>query len=178
MNKKGKDRKCLHCQDFFPPNNYNAHVQEFCCRTDKCKKASSCASSRKYRKKKQDDRLWKKIECDRVKRYQNKHPDYWKSEKKVKIFSSNLLLRDFAQAQKIDSLPLLRDFVLYYSACLTGFIAHTTDLSDDSLLRDFAFSSLNKFYDKGIALSGERKSQSFKEENYHDSERNRKTRSP
>lgn len=175
MKNRGQSRKCQHCKNFFLASNYNAHKQEFCCRNE-CRKASSRASSRKHRKKNQDDLSWKKTECERVKQYQSKHPDYWKSEKKAKIFSSDLLLRDFAQAQNIDSFSLLRDFVLYNSACLTGFIAHTTDLSDDLLLRDFAFTSLNRFYDIGIALYEKRKSNSFKEENYHDSKGNRKTR--
>ena len=156
MNNKGKDRKCPYCWDFFPPDNYNAHKQQFCRRTDECRKAASRASSRKYREKKRNDLLWKKSECERVKKHHRKHPDYWRIGKNAKIISSDSLLRDFAQAQKIDSLPVLRDFVLYYSACLTGFIAHTTDHGDNLLLRDNALSYLNRFYDKGIALSTER----------------------
>ena len=174
MNDKGKSRKCPHCIDYFPPDNYNAHKQEFCCLTDECRKAASRASSRKNREKKRNDLLWKKKESGRVKEWQKKHPDYWKSEKKSKIIFDDTLLRDFAQAQKIDSLPLLRDFVLYYSACLTGFIAHTTEFNRDLLLRDNAFSYLNRFYDKGIALSSGRNNNSLKEEDYHDPERNRK----
>lgn len=178
MNNKGKDRKCLHCKDFFPPGNYNAHAQEFCRLNDECCKAASCASSKKYREKKRNDLSWKKSECEYVKEWQRKHPDYWKRGKKTEKSFSNLLLGDFAQAQKIDSLPLLRDFVLYYSACLAGFIAHTTDQGGDLLLSDNAFSYLNRFYDKGIALSTERNINSFKEEDYHDPERNRKSRTP
>ncbi len=176
MKNIGKDRKCLHCAAFFTPSNYNAHVQEYCRLNYECKKAASRASSKKCRERKRNNILWKKSECERVKGWQKKHPDYWKSEKKSKIIFRDTLLRDFAQAQKIDSLPLLRDFVLYYSACLTGFIAHTTDLGSDLLLRDNAFSYLNRFYDKGIALSSERNNNSFKEENYHDSKGNRKSR--
>ncbi len=176
MKNKGKDRKCPHCRNYFPPNNYNAHKQEFCCRTDECKKAASCASSRNHREKKRNDLSWKKSECKRVKKWQKKHPDYWQREKSSKKVFGDLLLRDFAQAQKIDSLPLLRDFVLYYSACLTGFIAHTTDLESDLLLRDNALSYLNRFYDKGIALSTERNINSCKEEDYHNPKRNRKSR--
>ena len=174
MKNKGTSRQCLHCKDFFSPSNYNAHVQQFCRLNDECRKAASRASSKKCREKKRNDLSWKKSECERIKSWQQKHPDYWKKEKKSKIMFSDTLLRDFAQAQKIDSLPLLRDFVLYYSACLTGFIAHTTDQSGNSLLRDNAFSYLNKFYDKGIALSTERTNHSFKEEDYHDSKGNRK----
>lgn len=176
MNNKGKNRKCLHCEVFFSPSNYNMHVQEFCRLNDECCKAASCASSQKYREKKRNELSWKKSECERVKGWQKKHPDYWKREKKAKIILSDTLLRDFAQAEKIDSLPLLRDFVLYYSACLTGFIAHTADLGNDLLLRDNAFSYLNRLYDKGIAISTEMKNHSFKEEDYHDPERNRKAR--
>ena len=156
MNDKGKSRKCPHCKDFFQPDPYNAHVQQFCCRTDECRKAASRASSRRCRENKRNKLSWKKGECKRVKEWQKKHPDYLKREKNPKQVPSDLLLRDFAQAQKIDSLPLLRDFVLYYSACLTGFIAHTTDSRGDLLLRDTALSCLNRFYDKGIALSAER----------------------
>ena len=66
------------------------------------------------------------------------------------------LLRDMTQAQKVTSFPVLRDIVVYLHACLTGYIAHTTDWNEDLLLRDFIATLMNKFYDKGIDLSTER----------------------
>lgn len=174
MKKRGKKRKCLYCQILFTPDRYNDHHQQFCNGNDECKKASHRAASQKNRDKHRNDISWKEKENERVKKWQKEHPDYWKRKKNAKIISSDLVLRDFAQAQKVTSFPVLRDIVLYYSACLSGFIAHTGDWDEKLLLRDFIATRMNRFYDKGIALSAERNINS-KEEDYHDPERNRKS---
>ena len=77
--------------------------------------------------------------------------------KKAEKKSSDLFLRDFAQAPEKTNFPVLRDFVFYISSCLVGFIAHTHDWDNDLLLRDSFGTLLNRFYDRGIALSLESK---------------------
>lgn len=178
MKNTGKSRKCSFCHTIFNPDRYNIHVQEFCCHSRECRKASSRASSKKYREKKRGDLEWKKNECERVKRYQREHPGYWKKQKKPGKNFPDLFLRDFAQAQKTADFPLLRDFVFYFGTCLTGFIAHTSDWGDDLLLRDFIGSLLNRFYDKGIALSSEGNINLSKEDFNHDPKRSRKPGAP
>jgi hypothetical protein len=175
MKYRGKTRLCLFCQIPFIPCKNNVHYQQFCCNTDECKKASNRASSKKYRERKRSDKKWKEKECERVKKYQKEHPDYWKREKKANFISGDLLLRDFAQAQKVTTFPVLRDIVMYLSACLAGYVAHTTDWEEGLLLRDFIATRLNPLYDKGIALSSEGNIKSFKEEDYHDPKGNRKS---
>lgn len=156
MKKRGKKRKCLYCQILFTPDRYNDHHQQYCNGNDECKKASHRAASRKYRDKRRDDTSWKEKENERVKKWQKEHPGYWITKKNAKIISRDSVLRDFAQAQKVTSFPVLRDIVVYYSACLSGFIAHTAGLDSELLLRDFIATVLNPLYDKGIALSAER----------------------
>ena len=175
MKNRGKSRKCIFCQTSFIPDPRNKHDQQYCSEINDCKRESHRAASARYRQKHRNDKNKKEKDCERVKKWQRKHPDYWKTKKSAKIISMDLLLRDMTQAQKVTSFPLLRDMTFYLYACFSGYVAYTTDWSEDLLLRDFIANRMNQFYDKGIALSGEREIQSFKEENYHDSEGNRKT---
>jgi len=179
MKDTGKSRKCPFCHVPFTPGRHNSHSQVFCCRNKECKQASSRAASKKYREKKRSDVSWKKEECNRVKKYQWEHPDYWKKEKNGKKDFTDLVLRDFVQARKTADFPVLRDFVLYFGNCLIGFIGHTSDWDNDLLLRDSIGSLLNGFYDKGIALFSERNINPLIKENcYHDSQRNHQSPAP
>jgi hypothetical protein len=153
MKRTGNHRRCPHCGIWFMPDPYNSHSQEYCCRNTGCRKASHCASQRRHREKRRDDAEWKKSESERVKRYQGKHPGYWRREKSSKKVSSASLLRDFAQPQKVTDFVVLRDFVFYLSGCLSGFIGHSTGIGGSGVLRDDICSVMNTFYDKGIALS-------------------------
>ncbi len=176
MKNIGEKRKCPYCKKLFNPDPRNKHDQQYCCETDECKRESHRAASARYRQKHRNDKKKKGKECERVKKWQHEHPDYWKTKKNTKIFSTDALLRDMTQAQKVTSFPLLRDMTFYLYACFSGYVAHTTDWNEDLLLRDFIATRMNRFYDKGIALSSERKSNLLKEEDYHDPERNRKSR--
>lgn len=176
MKNQGKQRKCPFCQNSFTPDARNKHYQQYCSSSDECKKESNRASSRRYRQKNRNDKKKNANESERVKKWQRKHPDYWKPKKNAKIIPPDLLLRDICQVQKVTSFPLLRDIVVYLHASLCGYIAHTTDWNENLLLRDFIVTRMNLFYDKGIALSSERNNNLLKEENYHDSKGNRKSR--
>ncbi len=178
MKKRGKKRKCPYCKNPFDPDVRNQHYQQYCCETNECKRESRRVASARYRQKHRNDKKKKEKECKRVKKWQREHPDYWKTKKKAKIISNDLLLRDIIQAQKVTSFPLLRDMTFYLYTCFSGYIAHTTDWNENLLLRDFIATRMNRFYDKGIALSTERNINSCKEEDYHDPERNRKSRTP
>ena len=123
--------------------------------------------------KKRDDMELKQRESERVKRYQREHPGYWKRKKSSKKVFLPLLLRDFAQGQKVTDFIVLRDFVFYLSGCFTGFVGHSTGLGASGVLRDNICSVMNTFYDKGIALSKEGCATIFKEDFPHETEGNR-----
>ena len=152
MKNQGKSRKCLFCQTSFIPDPRNKHDQQYCSKTNECKRESNRAASGRYRQKHRDDKDKKEKECERVKKWQREHPDYWKTKKKAKIISPEALLRDMTQAQKVTSFPLLRDMTLYLYACFSGYVAHATDWNENLLLRDFIATRMNRFYDKGNAL--------------------------
>lgn len=162
MKNIGKKRKCPYCKKLFNPDPRNKHDQQYCCDTDECKRESHVAASARYRQKHRCDKKKKKKECERVKQWQYEHPDYWKTKKKSKIFSTDLLLRDMTQAQKVTSFPLLRDMTFYLYACFTGYVAHTTDWDDNLLLRDFIATRMNRFYDIGNNLYGKEEKQFLK----------------
>ena len=175
MKNRGRKRKCPYCKNSFIPDPRNKHDQQYCCKTDECKRESHRAASARYRQKHRNDQKKKAKECERVKAWQREHPDYWKAKKKAKIISAEVLLRDMTQVQKVTSFPLLRDMTFYLYACFSGYVAHTTDWNGDLLLRDFIATRMNRFYDKGIALSSGRNGNLLKKEDYHDPKRNRKT---
>jgi hypothetical protein len=96
---------------------------------------------------------FKRRERERVKKYQREHPGYWKRKKSSKKVLLPLLLRDFAQGEKVTDFIVLRDLVFYLSGCFTGFVGHSTGLGASGVLRDNICSVMNTFYDKGVALS-------------------------
>ena len=173
MRRTGNHRRCPHCGIWFMPNPFNKHRQEYCCRTSDCRKASHCASQRRQRGKKRDDMELKQRESERVKRYQREHPGYWKRKKSSKKVFLPLLLRDFAQGQKVTDFIVLRDFVFYLSGCFTGFVGHSTGLGASGVLRDNICSVMNIFYDKGIALSKEGCATIVKEDFSHETQGDR-----
>ena len=178
MKNRGKKRKCPFCQILFDSDPRNKHDQQYCGGTNECKRESHRAASARYRQKHRNDKRWKDQECERVRNWQKEHPDYWKTKNKAKIIFTDSLLRDMTQIQKVSSFAVLRDMIMYLHACLSGYIAHTTDWNENLLLRDFIATRMNRFYDKGIALSSERNINSFKKEDHHDPEGNRKSRTP
>lgn len=155
MKRTGNHRRCPNCRIWFMPEPYNGHKQKYCCSNTDCKRASHSASQRIQREKKRDDREYKRMNSERVKRYQKKHPGYWRRKKSSKKVFPASLLRDFAQAQKVTDFAVLRDFVFYLSGCLTGFIGHSTGLGASGVLRDNICTMMNRYYDNGIALSKE-----------------------
>jgi hypothetical protein len=103
-----KKKKCNHCNRYFIPDKYNHLTQTYCSRRE-CRHSSKIASRRKYRRKDKNRTPEKRQKkSDRVKRWQKKHPDYKKSQKKTKINSSEPVLRDIAPAQN----SILRDIDL------------------------------------------------------------------
>ena len=149
---KNRKIRCKHCMDYFYPDNYNRHHQRYCCKDNKCRKASRAASSKEYRKKKSEDTQFCQKESARVKLWQSKNPNYWKNrQKSSKKVEKNNFLRDFAQVEKLHSeMMVLRDFAKLQHVVLTGVIVTLTG----DVLRDDINSFIRQMYDKGNEVSG------------------------
>lgn len=149
---KNRKIRCKHCMEYFYPDNYNRHHQRYCCKDDKCRKASRAASSKKYRKKKTEDAPFRQKESERVKVWQRKKPDYWKKPKKrAKKSTENEVLRDFAQAENLhDEITVLRDFANLQYAVMEGLIITLTG----DVLRDNIDGFIRQMYDKSQEVSG------------------------
>ena len=149
---KTKKIRCKHCMDYFYSDNYNRHHQRYCCRDNKCRKASRAASSKEYRKKKSTDNRFRQKESERVKQWQSKNPNYWKDrQKSSKKDEKNRVLRDFAQVEKLHSdVGVLRDIAKLQDAVLKGVIVTLTG----DVLRDDINTFIRQMYDKGKEVSG------------------------
>jgi hypothetical protein len=149
---KNRKIRCKHCMDYFYPDNYNRHHQRYCCKDNKCRKASSAASSKEYRKKKSEDTRFRQKESERVKRWQSKNPNYRKdSQKKSKKVQKSGVLRDFAQAENLHSeITVLRDFANLQYAVMEGLIITLTG----DVLRDDIDGFIRQMYDKSQEVSG------------------------
>ena len=148
---KNRKIRCRNCGNYFYPNNYNRHHQVYCS-SDACQKASHRASSRKYRKKKSTNTAFRNKESARIKQWQSENPDYWKNRKKSSKNNYNKeLLRDFAQAEKLQSdITLLRDFTNLQYSVIKGLIITLTG----DVLRDNIDDFIRKMYDKSLEVSG------------------------
>ena len=163
---KSKKIKCEHCNCYFIPNKYNYHRQRYCSRVE-CQHVSRISSRRKYRKEDKNCTPPKRQkETERVKRWQKKHPDYKKRQKKAKKESKEYVLRDIAPAQnsilrdiaqlksEVSLIPELRNTVVYYKCVTAGL---TSVLSGD-VLREIIGGQLDRYYDIGsrLLLSGDK----------------------
>lgn len=157
---KRKKRKCNNCHEYFIPDKYNYHSQEYCTKAE-CRRVSKINSRRKYRLK-DENRTPKKLreESERVKKYQKKHPDYKKSKKSSKKNSETEVLRDIAPAEtevlrdiaqlknEVLRIEQLEQTITYYKHVTAGL---TSVLTGDGL-RDIISNHLDRYYDIGTHL--------------------------
>ncbi len=172
MKEKINKMKCLHCKVFFRPDNYNKNSQNYCAKTEACRKESHRASQEKYRKRKNKDPDFRKKEVRRVTKWQKETPDYWKKTKKTKKNNPEIVLRDIARGENDGVYELLRDIVQRQEYILLGVIDHILEFKKDGVLRDIIASPLNALYDKGKQLMSSSISNPKKEEYVYDSQRN------
>ncbi|MEA3347144.1 MAG: hypothetical protein U9Q21_03535 [Candidatus Auribacterota bacterium] len=161
---KQKEQECLHCHRMFVPNRFNQHSQKYCFR-EECRHASSKASRRKYRNKPENKTPAKlKSESERVRKWQESNPGYWKGKKKAKKNNKEPVLRDIAQAgndvvlrdiallkTSLHKISQLIDTVQYYRCVTVGLTSTLTG----SVLRDIIGSQLDSYYDRGSQLLAE-----------------------
>jgi len=135
----------------FLPDRYNHYHQDYCNNPD-CRKASRKASKARYRKKRFLSLDFRKKESDRVKRWQAKHPVYWKKrEKKSKKVLDGAFLRDIAQVEKLnEEVSVLRDIAICQHTMLEGVISVLTG----DVLREDIGAQRNRLYDRGKEVSG------------------------
>ena len=73
--------KCLHCREFFVPCSNNRHTQRYCSKA-RCRKASKAAAQARWLNKPQNRCYFHGPEnVDRVRRWRERHPGYWRKER-------------------------------------------------------------------------------------------------
>lgn len=76
-----RTRACCHCREAFVPDRRNRDRQRYCGR-EKCRRASKAASQRRWLNKPENrDHFRGKANVERVQRWRQKHPGYWKSSR-------------------------------------------------------------------------------------------------
>lgn len=152
MGRKRK-RTCVHCQTKYIPDPYNHYHQNYCGKTENCRKESNRAASCKYRRKsKNRTPEKKKAESERVKKWQRANPGYkrrQRREKKRKKIIEGFVLRHFAPNGKGAEIDVLRHFAFRQHVELKGLVSHLFDA-----LRDDIGVIENRLYDIGLSVSG------------------------
>ncbi|MBI4849901.1 MAG: hypothetical protein HY808_15230 [Nitrospirae bacterium] len=128
-----RKRKCKHCKELFLPHPRNVQRQQYCSKPQ-CRKASKVDSQRRWLKKsKNKDYFHGPVHVDRVRRWREKNPGYWRKKKdplqdrfrknEDKNKSVNTALTPHA----------LQDLLTRQNAVLIGLIANLTGsaLQDD-----------------------------------------------
>lgn len=143
--------RCKNCGNYFYPNSYNRYHQRYCSGNE-CRKVSRRSSSKKYREKQAKCPEYRQKESVRVQQWQAANPDYWhKRHKTSKKFSSDAVLRDFAQVQNLQSeVTVLRDSVNSQYHVIEGLIITLTG----DVLRDNIGAYIRRMYDKSLEVSG------------------------
>jgi len=127
---KSYQRECLHCKELFDPGIRHRWRQKFCAKPG-CRAASKAASQRRWLSKPENhDHFRGSANVERVRRWREAHPEYWKRAKK-----SSSTLQDLvpAQAPAPQNIPPtrspapLQDLFAVQDPLLVGVIAHLID---------------------------------------------------
>src|SRR5271166_5239642 len=103
--------KCLHCREFFIPCPNSRHTQRYCGKSE-CRKASKAAAQAKWLNKPQNRSYFHGPEnVERVQRWRERHPGYWRKKRALKSESCLLLRHPAKPARLYGESPC--------SACLT-----------------------------------------------------------
>lgn len=79
--RRKRARACCHCREAFVPDRRNRDRQRYCGR-EECRRASKAASQRRWLNKPENrDHFRGKANVERVQRWRQKHPGYWKSSR-------------------------------------------------------------------------------------------------
>jgi hypothetical protein len=135
-------KKCKHCNKLFIPDTRNAKRQNYCARPA-CRKASKIASQRRRLQKDENkDYFSGPDHCQRVRRWWQAHPGYWRRIKKnadtTDALQDPLIAKPIeikAKSDKLANEPL-QDFLISQPDVIIGLIANFTGLA---LQDDIAF---------------------------------------
>ncbi len=123
-------KKCKNCGEWFKPNRFNKHHQQYCTASD-CKRVSRKVSNKKYRAKHKDSPEFKNKEKERVYRWRQANPKY--SRKNRKKLKEKNALRDIATAEKESDIAVLRDIAYRQSVIFEGFLSLTYNALQDNI---------------------------------------------
>jgi hypothetical protein len=136
---KIEKKKCCNCRRLFLPDHRNKNKQEYCDRAP-CRKASKAASQKKWLSKPENaDYFLGPENIERVQKWRQKTPGYWK-RKKNKIALQDLLALQIAENNKDNDQfdvqsenHALQDLLISQPAVIIGLISNITGsaLQDD-----------------------------------------------
>lgn len=80
--RRKRTRACCHCREEFVPDRRNRDRQRYCGRKE-CRAASKAASQRRWLNKPENRNYFRgEHHTERVRKWRQKHPGYWKSSRK------------------------------------------------------------------------------------------------
>jgi len=132
-------RKCCHCEELFLPDARNFKRQRYC---DKpvCRKASKADSQRRWlQQPKNRDYFRGSVHVQRVQRWREAHPGYWRRLKARPVALQDPLIEQVPvnkQNSDISGKAALQDLLIIQQAVMIGLIAQLTGstLQDDIAL--------------------------------------------
>jgi len=128
--------KCFHCQQLFIPDARNATRQRYCSKPG-CRKHSKADSQRRWLQKDENRDYFRGPEhVQRVQRWREAHPGYWRRAKRSPVALQDPLIPQVAVNKiNIHSVPkdALQDLSILQPAVMVGLIAQMTGfaLQDD-----------------------------------------------
>jgi len=130
--KKIKKKKCRHCRWLFEPDHRNWKKQNYCRKTP-CKKASKKASQKKWLSKPENEDYFRSSDnVERVQKWREDTPEYWKRSKRSITLQELLTLQDTENKENIDQNDAqpqkhaLQDFLMAQSPVIIGLIYNLT----------------------------------------------------
>ena len=130
--KKIQKKKCCHCRCLFVPDHRNRKKQTYC-KKDPCRKASKKASQRKWLSKPENKDYFRNPDnVERVQKWREDTPEYWKRSKRSITLQELLTLQDTENKENIDQNDAqpqkhaLQDFLMAQSPVIIGLIYNLT----------------------------------------------------
>ncbi|MBT6338969.1 MAG: hypothetical protein HOJ48_06690 [Desulfobacula sp.] len=130
--KKIKKKKCRHCRWLFEPDHRNWKKQNYCRKTP-CKKASKKASQKKWLSKPENEDYFRSSDnVERVQKWREDTPEYWKRSKRSITLQELLTLQDTENKENIDQNDAqpqkhaLQDFLMAQSPVIIALIYNLT----------------------------------------------------
>jgi len=104
--KRSRRRKCLCCGQLYEPDPRNRRHQKFCSQPA-CRQSSKTISQRRWRRSLGRDYFRRKTHLDRVRKWRENHPGYWRKHRKKGSALQDVLLPQSVAPKGID--PVLNE---------------------------------------------------------------------